>query len=85
MEMFTNPEDRLALKAMIVEITNSLQRIEGEKEQIKDIIDAATDKFEIKPKLVKKMANTMFKHNYSDIQSENDDFEHLYQTIIEGK
>ena len=85
MASIQSPEDRKLLKGMIVEMTHSLERIEGEKEQIKDIAESAKSKFDISPKLVKKMARTMFKHNYADLQSENDDFELLYETIIEGK
>jgi len=80
-----SPEDRKALKAMIVEMTNSLERIDGEKEQMKDIAEAAEDKFSIKKKYVNRMARTMFKHNYADLQSETEHFEFLYESVIESE
>ncbi len=79
-----NPDDRKALKAVIVEMTNSLERIDQEKEQMKDIADAAEEKFEIKKKYINKMARTMFKSNYADLQSETEHFEYLYEAVIEG-
>jgi len=84
MSIAVSPEDRKAMKSMIVEMTNCLERIEGEKEQMKDIAEAAEDKFGIKKKFVNKMARTMFKHSYADLQSENESFEFLYEAIIEG-
>ena len=81
----SSQKDRQALKNMIVEITNSLSRIDAEREHITSICADAEDKFEIKKKLVRKIASTMYKHNYSDVVAENDHFELLYETLIEGR
>ncbi len=81
----SNPKDRQELKAMLVEMTNSMLRIDAEREQMKDIATAAQDKFGIKTKLFRKIATTMFKHNYSDVQAENEHFELLYEQLVEGK
>ena len=80
-----NPKDAEALKSAIVEITNSLQRIEDEKEQIKDICEAGEDKFGIKKKDLAKLGRVMFKMSYADLQAENEHFEFLYESIVEGK
>jgi len=85
MSVTSNPEERKALKMMIVEMTNSLERIQSEKEHMKDIAEAAEEKFMIKKKFVTKMARTMFAHSYADLQSENESFEILYESVIEGK
>jgi len=84
MSIVVSTEDRKALKAMIVEMTNSLERIDGEKEHMKDIAEIAEDKFAIKKKFINKMARTMFKHNYADLQSENESFELLYESVVES-
>jgi len=84
MSIVVSPEDRKAMKAMIVEMTNCLERIDGEKEQMKDIADAAEEKFGIKKKFINKMARTMFKHNYADLQQESEHFEFLYEAVVEG-
>ena len=84
MTIIVNPDDRRALKAMVVEMTNSLERIDGEREQMKEIASAAEEKFGIKKKYINKMAKTMFKHSYADLQSENESFELLYEAVIEG-
>ncbi len=84
MTIMVSVEDRKALKAMVVEMTISLERIDGEKQQMKDIAEAAEEKFGIKKKYIAKMARTMFKHNYADLQAENESFELLYESVVEG-
>lgn len=77
--------DRQQLKVMIVNITNSYARMDAEKDAVKEILAEAEEKFAIKKKLVSKLAKTMYKRNYSELQSENEDFELLYETLVEGK
>ena len=85
MDQVLNPKEMQALKVMIVEMTKCLQTIDGEREQMKEIAEAAEDKFGIKRKYINKVARVMFKHNYADLQSENEHFEDLYETVAEGK
>lgn len=80
-----NAKDLQALKVMIVEMTKCLQTMDQEREAMKEISEAAEEKFGIKKKYINKVARTMFKRNYSDIQSENEHFEDLYESIAEGK
>ena len=84
MTIVVNEADRKALKAVIVEMTRGLQRIEHEREQMKADAAAAEDKFGIKKKYINKMARTMFKHNYADLQQETEHFEYLYEAVVEG-
>jgi ribosomal protein L23 len=77
--------DRQKLKSMLTEMTHCLARMDAEKDAKKDIADAIKEKFELKPSLVNKLARTMYKRDYADLQSENEDFEILYETLVEGK
>ena len=81
----SNPADRQELKTMLSEMTNSMRRIDDEREQISDIAKAIEEKFDIKKKIARKLATTMYKHNYADLQAENAHFEELYETLVEGK
>ena len=81
----SNPNDRNKLKLAIGEITNCLLFIDKKREEIKDIITAASEEFEIDKKLIRKVANTMYKHNYADVQAEQEDFELLFEALFEGK
>ena len=80
-----NPKDAQALKVMVIEMTNCLQTMDNEREAMKDIAESAEDKFGIKKKYINKVARTMYKHNYTDLQSENEHFEDLYESVAEGK
>lgn len=77
----SNESDRKKLKAMIVEMTNSYARVDAEREACKEVADEAARQFEIPKKLINKLARTMYKRNYSDLQAENEDFELLYETL----
>lgn len=85
MTITVNAADRKKMKSMIVEMTNCLERIDSEKEAMKDIAELAEDQFGIKKKYINKMARTMFKHNYSDLRQETEHFEFLYEAVIDGK
>lgn len=81
----SNPTDRQKLKAMLTEITHCMLRIEDEQSAIKDIVDDAAEKFDVDKKLLKKLAKTMHKRNYSDVMHENESFETFYTILIEGQ
>jgi hypothetical protein len=80
-----NAKERAELKLMLVEITKLLQDADNTKQYIKDAAEAAQEKFGIKKKLINKLAKTMYKHNYGDLQQENEHFSFLYESLIEGK
>lgn len=80
-----NAKELQALKVMIVEMTKCLNTIDGEREQMKEIAEAAEDKFGIKKKYINKVARVMYKSNYADLQAENEHFEDLYESVAEGK
>ena len=84
-DTITNPDDRKKLKAVIVEMTNCLEKIDQQREQIKEIAAAAEEEFKIKKKDLNKMARIMFKQNYSTFTAENEHFAHLYESVCEGK
>lgn len=77
--------ERIEFKTIVVEMTKYLQQIDSIKEDLKLAAAAAEEKFSIKKKLISKLARTMYKHNYADLQQENEDFSTLYETLIEGK
>ncbi len=76
-----NEEERRKLKAMIVEMTNAQARMDSEREHLKEIASVASDEFGIQKKVINKVAKTMYKNNYADLQAENEHFEFLYETI----
>jgi hypothetical protein len=80
-----NPTERIKLKGMLVEMTKLMQQNDDNRAAMKDIAAGAEEAFGIKKKFVGKLAKTMYKHNYADLQAENEHFELLYENLIEGK
>lgn len=78
----SSPADRQKLKMMINEITHCMSRMDLEKGSKTDIVNKIHEEFDLPKKFINKLANTMYKHNYDDLQAENSDFELLYETII---
>ena len=85
MPLPTNPNDRQKLKQMIGEITNCMLRMDSERDAMKEIIKEAAAQYDIDKKLIRKIATTMYKHSYADVQAENREFEFLYETLVEGR
>lgn len=77
----SSPEDRKAIKNALQEISNSLTRIEGERDLIKDILQTVQDNQSIPKKYVRKLAKIYHKQNYNEVQQEQDDLETLYETV----
>jgi len=78
-------KEKQELKSALVEITTAMQRADDEREHIKDICASCEETFGIKKAVVRKLAATMYKHNYPDIVAENEHFEQLYESVVEGK
>ena len=78
-------DERRKFKTMLVTITEYMKQIEDSREAIKETIGDASSGTGIEKKQIKKLANTMFKHNYASLQEENRHFEILYETLVEGR
>lgn len=78
----SSPEDRRKLKAAIVEMTKSMLRMDTERDLLKEIAKTASEDFQIPKKIINKLARTMYKNNYNDLQAENEHFEFLYETLV---
>ena len=81
----TSDKEVQTLKTMISEMTYCLDKIDQQRDQMKEIASDAAESFEVPKKLINKMARTMFKHAYADLCAENEHFERLYETVVEGK
>ena len=77
----SSPEDRKKILDALVEISNSLTRIEAERDLIKDILVSVEDKFELPKKYTRKLAKIYHKQNFTEVQEEQDTLETLYETV----
>lgn len=82
MNVQLSPEDRKKVKEAIDEISNSMARMDGEKDLIKETIDDLFEQFDIPKKTLRKMATIYYKQKYSETIQDHEDFELLYENVI---
>lgn len=80
----SNPADRLKLKNQLTEGTYCLTRAAAERETLKEIVAAIEEDFEIPKKVVSRLIKTMYKRDFAKEVAEHEDFEALYETVVEG-
>ena len=79
----SNPADRKKIKDALQEISDSMTRMEAERDLIKDIINDVNDNFKLPKKYISKMAKIYHKQNFAKEQQETDELESLYITIVD--
>lgn len=77
----SSPADRKAIKGALEEISNSMTRIEAERDLIKEAIVNTCDSFNLNKKTFRRMARVYHKQNFSQEREEHEEFETLYETI----
>jgi regulator of replication initiation timing len=77
----SSPEDKKKIFGAIREISNSLTRIEAERDLIKDIVKDVSDNYQIPRKTVKKIATTYHKQNMTQVEQEHEEFVELYDDV----
>lgn len=82
--VMADPVERKNFKIGLNTITAYMQIASDNKSAITETVGFLADKYGLDKKIVRKMASTLYKRNYSDVQEENQHFEELYETIVEG-
>ena len=77
----SSPEDRKKIRGALEEISNSLTRIEAERELIKEILQDVEDKFELPKKYTRKVAKIFHKQNFAEVKTDQEDLETIYETV----
>lgn len=83
--VLADPEVRKKFKSALAIVTNYLQQIDDIKEGMTETIAELSSEYGLDKKTVKKIASTMYNHNYGSLQEENRHFETLYELIVEGQ
>ena len=79
--MLSNPADREKLLASIKEMSNSMTRVDAEKDFQKDIIDKVNDELGLEKKYVRKLASIYHRQNFTTVQQEQEELQELYEAI----
>lgn len=78
----SNPADREKLLGVLKECSNSLTRMEGEKDYIKESTTNIAKDLQLPKKLVAKMVKVYHKQNYDEEVAVHEQFETLYETVV---
>lgn len=84
MSQISSPADRAKIKKMLGEISNSMTRIEGERDLIKETIKEMSQEFNLSKRQLNRMAKVYHKQNFSREKEEHSEFEDLYTSIVES-
>lgn len=77
----SSPEDRKKIKDAVQEISNSMLRMEAERDLIKEIIKEVSDNHQIPRKIIAKIAKTFHKQNLTQEIADHEDFVEVYETV----
>jgi hypothetical protein len=77
----TSPEDIKKFKQAIQEISNSMTRVEAERDLIKEIVKEQSDTYQVPRKLVSKIAKTYHKQNLTQEIQDHEDFVEIYEQV----
>jgi hypothetical protein len=80
-QKLSNPADRKAVYDALREISNSMTRMEAERDLISETLKAVKDKFELPPKYTRKLAKIYHKQNFQEVKAEQEEVEVLYESI----
>ena len=76
-----DPQRREAIRKVLIELSGSLTRIEGERDYIKETITKVCEDMELNKKTFRKLVKTYHKQNFSKEVADNEEFETMYELI----
>lgn len=74
--------DHVKLKKGLEEISNSMTRIEGERDYIREAIKALSDEHQMDKKVLRKLARAYHKQNYNDETQSFAEFQEMYEKLF---
>lgn len=75
------PDQIKAMKSVFDQISESLTAIHTERTHIKDMLNAATDKFQLDKKTLKKAALLYHKQSVAQFEEETADIKSIYKQV----
>lgn len=85
MGMFSTEEDRKKFMGAVQEMSNSMIRIEAERDLIREIVKEKSDEFKISKKIINKIAKTYHKQNRAQVEAEHEEFMEIYDETVSKK
>jgi hypothetical protein len=80
--ILSNESDKQKLFKVVKECSDSLTRIEGENDFIKESISEISKQLQLPKKLVSRLVKVYHKQNYDEEIAVHEQFETLYETVV---
>ena len=80
--VLSNPKDREKLLGVLSECSNSMTRMDAEKDLIKNAVKDICEELQLPKRLVNKMVKVYHKQNYDEEVATHEQFETLYETVV---
>ena len=80
--MLSNPADQKRLLGAMKEISNSMTRVEAERDFQKEAIDSVAEELNLEKKYIRKLATIYHKQNMTQFKQENEEVETLYEILV---
>ena len=78
----SNKNDRDKLLKVLKECSDSLTRIDGEKDLIREAVTDICKQLQLPKRLVNRMVKVYHKQNYDEEVAVHEQFETLYETVV---
>ena len=79
--MNLTPEQKKDLQKAVHEISNSMTRMEAERDLIREIVKDQSQNLQIPKKIVSKIAKTYHKQNLAQEVADHEEFVELYESV----
>lgn len=80
--MLSNPQDQKRLVGAMKELSNSMTRVEAERDFQKEAIDSVAEELDLEKKYIRKLATIYHKQNMTQFKQENEEVETLYEILV---
>lgn len=80
--LLANPADQKKLLDMLREASNSLTRIESERDLIREMKKNVCDELQLEKKVINRMVKVYHKQSFQEEVAEHEQFETLYGSIV---
>lgn len=77
-----SPKEKNDIKNCLQEISNSLTRVEAERDNIKAILDRMAEEFEMNKRLSRKLAKVYHKRNIQEEAASMQELQETYDDIV---
>jgi hypothetical protein len=78
----SSPADLKKLKDGIDELTNSMARVDGEKDYQKESIETLAENFNVDKKYIRRIAVESHRDTFEKKSDEQENFEQLYESVM---